>query len=500
MTNNDIEKLRFRRQYLITPYQIKCPFQCKHLAITENINLYAHVDLNLTFTLRANKSLILLGDLFDYRNSQYNNELIINKLLTLSLSDLLVELSEFCGRYVIIICESEHIYLISDAAASRKIYYHRHINGTFCASQPHLIARILNFEPSRERSKVDFYSSNEFKRLNNSNIGNTTCYDDVFQVIPNHCIELTQCKIFRFWPNRKIETLPFEEVVNKCASMLKGYINSISHRYSVMLPVTAGKDSRLLLSATKDISNQVFYYLVKGNKLKDNHHDIVIPDRLFKRLGFKFHILHPKSDIDPDFERVYFENNRNGLHSYLPTIYNYYISFNDKVNLPGIFAETFIDYFQMNGKITPYSIAKTIGVERFDYAIKYYTEWLNGCESICKVNNISVNNLLYWEERMPNWGTQIQLDKDIAQDEILPFNSRGLIETLLSVPIEMRIKPDYKLHMELTRKLWPETISEPYNSNFKQKILKLTKKLGIIKPFKSVYYTILNGVRILKSH
>ena len=57
-------------------------------------------------------------------------------------------------------------------------------------------------------------------------------------------------------------------------------MKSISNRYSVMLPVTAGKDSRLLLSATSDIRNKVFYYINKGSQLNNKHHDIVIPGKL----------------------------------------------------------------------------------------------------------------------------------------------------------------------------------------------------------------------------
>lgn len=492
MIPTEIERLRYRRQYLIAPYAIDSPFFSNHLIISDDIHLYAHVDLNLTCSAADSRKVVLLGDMFDFRNPHYDNQRIIDDLITASYKEFLVRISDYCGRFVLIYQDVSNVYLVTDAASSRKVYYFKHTDGVFCASQPHLIARVLNIGPSQKESRTDFYSSKEFERLHNSNIGNTTCYDNIYQLIPNHYLELSTCKSFRFWPNKRIDTLPLQRVVDTCANMLKGYITGISNRYPIMLPVTSGKDSRLLLSATRDIRDKVYYYVIQRSGQPNNHHDLVIPDRLLKSLNLKFHILHPDLNIDSDFEKIYFENNRHGSSYYLPVIYNYYLNFSDSVNLPGIFAETAVDYFQtINKPVTPSLIAKIIGVERFDYAHEYYKMWLEESEITCKLNSMNILNLLYWEERMPNWGTQVQLDKDIAQDEILPYNSRRLIETMLCAPVEFRIKPEYRLQREITRRLWPETLTEPYNANIKHKILKLSKRLGIMKPTKYIYYTLL---------
>lgn len=492
MTPQEIDRLRYRRQYLLTPHQLECPFLNNHLSISQNLNLYTHVDLNVCTLISGNRKIVLLGDIFDYRYPDYKNPEIMADLINYSFDDLLSKISEYCGRFVIIWKENEKVILIHDAAASRKIFYHRNNDGVFCTSQPHLLARILKLELSSDKSKLDFYSSKEFIRLHNSNIGNTTCYDEVYQLMPNHFFDLNEYTPKRYWPNHKIEALPVKEVADKCSNIVRGYMKSIANRYSVMLPVTAGKDSRLLLSATFDIRNSLFYYINKGSHLDNKHQDIVIPGKLLPKLNLKFNIIDPCNQVDEDFEKIYFENNRLGSISYLPIIYNYYNKFSDFINLPGTCSGTTTEFFQSHGKpITAELLAKMIGVERFDYAIAYYARWLSECEPLCKENNLRLLNLFYLEERMPNWGTQIQIDKDIAQEEFMPYNSRQLIETMLMAPVRSREKPEYLLIHEIIRRLWPETLLEPFNSDLKRKALIISKKLGIMRPLKAVHYSII---------
>jgi hypothetical protein len=261
-----------------------------------------------------------------------------------------------------------------------------------------------------------------------------------------------------------------------------------------MLPVTAGKDSRLLLAATRKIKSDVFYYINKEHRLEDKSYDLTIPKSLLGKLGLDFHILNPYSNPDEDFRKIYYENNPYASDKYLPIIYNYYLHFGDRINLPGIFINAVEDVYELFGKkVTPDSLAELIRVEQFEYARAYYAEWLLGCQELCRQNNLNVLNLLYWEERVANWGTQLQLEKDIAQEDIIPYNSRLLIQTMLSAELKYREKPDFALFHEITRKLWPETLQEPVNPNLKTGVLKLSKSLRIMKYLKIFYYRFLHN-------
>jgi hypothetical protein len=495
MVHNEIERLRFRRQYLLSPKPLKCNFLNTAYTLNNQLKLYAHIDLKVTIITDSDVKLVLLGDLFSHIHTEKNNEDLLHEIIDHDFTTFLENVSKYAGRFVIIYLCKQNVYLVTDAAASRKVFYSSKNEEVYCASQSHLLADALNLEITREPSKLQFYNSCEFQRLHKSNIGNTTCYDDIFQLIPNHYLNYTSCTIVRFWPNQKIRILPLDEVVDRCAKIIKGTMTSISKRYKLMLPVTGGKDSRLLLASAYDIRHDLFCYLNKEAQIQENSHDITIPSSLLPKLNLDFHILDPYIEIDEDFRKIYYENNPLGNEKYLPIIYNYYVNFSDRVNLPGIFINIAEDVFEIHGKkITPGVLAEIIHVEKFDYAEPYFSEWLKGCKTLSEQCNISVLNLLYWEERIANWGTQVQLDKDIAQEDIIPYNSRLLIETMLSADLKYREKYDFKLFREITRRLWPETLEDPYNSDFKSGILKLSKTLGIMKIVKHIYYRFIFGI------
>lgn len=490
MTSADKRKLHFRRQYLLSPSKVDCPFVNNYILINDSAHLYSHVDLVVTQQDGNGRKLVLLGDLFDYQNINYTNQNILSDLIQYDFNGLLSALSRYSGRFVVIYNENESIKLIHDAASSRKIYYTRYNKGVYCASQPHLIARVLNLHITKDRERLEFYTGSPeiFEKLHNSNIANTTCYDDVYQVRPNHYFDYNSGMSVRYWPNTKRECLPVDEVVSRCSVMIKGFMESICNRYQVMLPVTAGKDSRLLLAASYNHKDHVYYYINKRPHMNDSHHDLIIPGRLLPKLGLKLNVVDHCNSVDSEFEKIYFENNPFASKHFLPVIYNYYQYYSDRINLPGTFSASALRIFSQNGKpIDENLLASLIRVEKFGFTRKYFSDWLNECIDICNNLNYDVLNLLYWEERMGNWGTEIQINKDIAQDEIIPYNSRLFIETLISAPECDREKPDFKVIREITRKLWPDTMQEPYNATFRKRTFLILKKVGINKLVLKIY-------------
>ena len=206
----------------------------------------------------------------------------------------------------------------------------------------------------------------------------------------------------------------------------------------------------------------------------------------------KFNIVNLPTEIDPSFEKVYFENNPMASKDYLPHIYNYYLHFGDRINLPGNIAST---PFGVNSlfkrSVSIKNIKEYYGVQKYDYVKDYYQKWMNECSELCQNFNIDVLNLYYWEEKMANWGGQIALDKDLAQDEISPLNSRLLIETVLSVPLKYRNIPDKKLHQWIIKRLWPELLTVPTNPSLKNTIKQYLVYFGLFNTFSKLQYRFL---------
>ncbi|MEN8249998.1 MAG: hypothetical protein ABFS32_13780 [Bacteroidota bacterium] len=487
-------KLKFRNQYILAPHSIDCPFLFNSLSLLGSSVLYTHVDLKVTQYAKGELRLILLGDMFDYKKTGNDNKDILKAISDENFSRFLKNINRYAGRFVIIYQNGDMLRLIHDTTAARKVYYSNWQDKLWFASQPHLLAGILGINRSKNRESLKFYESKDFVRLFNSNIGNFTIYDEIRQLLPNHFLDVNSFTVTRYWPNKKIEYQPINEVAKKCAQMIEGFMESITNRYNVMLPVTAGKDSRILLAATKRFTDKVFYYVNKGDSMNKESPDITVPRELLSKLDLEFNILNPNIEVDEDFKKIYYQNNTLASSSFLPLIYNYYLNFENRVNLPGNIASAgFEVYKNRRMKITGKNLAKLNQLSQFGIAENYYNKWILESQEVCRKHNVNMLNLFYWEERLANWGTQIQIEKDIAQEDINPFNSRDLVGLFLSVHPKYISIPFFKLHRRIIKILWPEVLQIPINPGRRTTLLKLFKSIGILDIYYRLKYSRLNN-------
>lgn len=480
MNSSNKERLKFRYQYLLTPQSIECPFLHIERKVSDTYILYTHVDLPVQEHSSGNLKLVLLGDIFDFRYPAKSNKDILKDLAELSWEDFIRTYSEYSGRYALLYVIGTRLILLHDATGARKVYYSIVDNAAWFGSQPYLLSQILNLNETQDPSKKAFYQSHIHKFLNNTNVGDTTRYDEIRQLMPNHYFDPDQLKSFRFWPVEPISLKPHEEVAVRIAEMIRGYVEGIALRYKVMIPVTAGKDSRILAAAATRIREDVFFYVNKEPHLSRFHKDIFVPSRLFKKAGTKFHILEFEDKVDEDFRKIYFQNNPYASEFYLPHIFNYYSHFNSWVNLPGNMASPIWNVENSKGvALTPAYLAEIYGVTEFEFAVNCYSNWLNGIQELSKLSNIDIIRLFYWEERLANWGGQVTMDKDIAGEDFNPFNSRLLVSEFYSVDYQYLKKPHHIFYKEIVRILWPELLSMNINPVFIRGISKLLKISGL---------------------
>ena len=121
-----------------------------------------------------------------------------------------------------------------------------------------------------------------------------------------------------------------------------------------------------------------------------------------------------------------------------------------------------------------------LGYEECRLAPVKYRKWIDEISPYCKENNINILDMFYWEERMGNWGTQYQMDKDIAQDEFFLLNSRYLIENLFSVPYKYRPKYLNDFYRMLIKSMWPELVKYPFNPRFEYRLKAVAQRLKVI--------------------
>ncbi len=489
MNPNGINILTYRRQYLLTPEEIVCPFKNKCLKIDTRYFLYVHPDLVVSEFCSAEKRLILLGDLFDYEDPGKGNEAILRDLVSLGYEALLERSGHFAGRFVLILIEKDRFIIVHDATAARKVFFASRNGRIWFSSQQHLLAKVMGLSSSKNPSKMDYYRSYDFVELNNSDLGNTTFYDEITQLMSNHYFDVTRNITVRYWPLKLIQKRSFEEVAEKCSLILEGHMKSIKKRYDIMLPVTGGSDSRLLMSASRSFHDEVYYYINQVNHNSSEIRDIRTSRKLFKHLGMDFNVLPIQDEVDLQFKKIYYENNPLASEFFLPHIYNYYLNYQNKVNLPGNIASAPWGVYHMNQKsVSINEILAYYQVDRYEHANSYYHQWMQNASVLCDECKLNVINLFYWEERINNWGNQISIDKDIAQEDINPLNSRILNELFLSLPLRYNNEPDKRLHRKIIMNLWPELMKFPFNPSGKTMAMMLLAQLGLFTPVARTLY------------
>lgn len=475
------DRLLYRRQFILSPREIN-DFSGWHIKnILNKFFLYIHPDLIQFDYQEGNRRIILLGDLYDPNNIKFDNEDIVSRLI---MENSVIDATKFCskcaGRYIIFFIYNSKIYIFNDASASRKVYYTKTNSFCWAASQPHVLAKYAELDISTDKEVIGFYSSSIFKKHNMAGILDNTIFPDIKQLLPNKYLDLQDGKAKRFWPTKRNIEISLTEGVDEGSKMLSNIIESANNRNELMMPVTAGNDTRLLLAASRKVSSDIYYYIIWLNNFTEKHQDIVIPSRMLNKIGLEFNIIKPSQNIDSKFKEVYNLNNMYANKNNISVIYNFYKEFGHKINLPGRFSDISRGFLNTYRKrITPKLLAIIWDYKGNRYVIENYSKWINEIEKKLESLDYNILDLFNWEERNGNWYSQFQVDKDIAQEEFTPYNCRKLMDIFLSVPSKYRDVHTNIFYRAMIKKLWPELLSEPFNPNLKKYSSYYLKKAGL---------------------
>jgi hypothetical protein len=113
-----------------------------------------------------------------------------------------------------------------------------------------------------------------------------------------------------------------------------------------------------------------------------------------------------------------------------------------------------------NRTLTSRMLAQAVEMEENAFVLGAYDRWL---ASVDRSRNVDLLDLLFWEQRMGSWQAMAQLEWDVVQDVLTPFNCRTLLTQFLSVDREYRKPQNPILYAELMKLMWPEVLSEPIN-------------------------------------
>jgi hypothetical protein len=484
----DLERLLFRRQFLLGP---KCFTPNKHwsrIQLLRGLNLSVHNDLPCASTSQGEISVTLIGCLIDPHHPQYTEHEILQSLLSnaLELNSLIDFTRPLVGRWVIIFQNHQGTYLFTDPCGFRQVFYHSDGKHVWCASQPELIKANQQLRLNTDDALMRFLMHPVHIREESGWVGPTTLYKNCFHLLPNHYLSVDHIEQIRFYPREPLRSKNTPEIVESACAILQGTMTALEARHNVALALTAGWDSRVLLAASKHVSESIEYFVYSGilrgsNSIATgNHPDIWVPDKIAKKIGIRFVVKRPADQLPGWF--VSMLSNNVTCARVLPKthiIYDELVADENRININGNGSEIcrngFDEYCNLDiESLSSGDLAALMFFKSGDmplFAIKEIDNWRGGLDSKA-VESFNILDLLYWEQRIGNWGAQYPAEQDIAVEEISPFNCRLLIETLLSSPRYLRAAPDFLLYQDLIRYMWPEILAFPINPQPKRIVLK----------------------------
>ncbi len=467
--------LLYRSQFVLGPVFNNDLQSWQRIRVDESICLTVHPGLTVHQVVHQDNSITLLGFILDPENPDAGNQEIIERMVLSigSLSDVIECTAEFGGRWILIVKIGNDRLLLHDPVGMRQVFYTDvdQIQGLWCASQPGLIAEMLDIPLDQEA--YEFIKNLQLTYNEYWVPGDASLYKEIKHLLPNHYLNLNTGQCCRYWPNRNLAMQPIDDAVDKISKTLDGLMQSAANRFELTLALSAGWDSRLVFAASKVISHRLSYYSIIKPGMTRNHPDIDIPARLLAKLGLKHDIVECDSELDADFSENFYKIAPMAHEVVLPRMQVLLKHYNlSKVAVTGGISEVARCHYRLPGD-APLSvaalpqIASMAKIGDHPFAIKLLERWFEGLDAGYNLNPL---DLFMWEQDFGNWLAMIYLEFDIAWKDIFtPFNTRNLLLDMLSVEERYRRPPDYQLYRRLIIKMWPELLSEPINPHRKRK-------------------------------
>jgi hypothetical protein len=494
----DINRLRYRRQFLLCRSRITALSDWNLTLLKEGLCLYTHPDLDCIRKEYKQVEICLLGYLVDPRYPERSNEDILSDIITNSdsFSSFLEQTKVCTGQFVFIYINGPTICTIHDALALREIYYCTSYNRVICGSQPNILKEYSDpsLDITTDKAILEFYKD-DLRQIRSGRfwVGDETYFDGIKHLLPNHYLDITTLKVKRYWPRERLASVELDIAVVRSCAFLQGALKSMAKRNELMMAVTGGTDSRTLLAASKDLCHNIYYFINKHENLNEKHPDIYIPTAIFKKINVKFHIHELEGDVDPDFKRIFLGNTFLSSDKVLSAIYNiYYKQHGHRINVLGVgeIGRTFFgdEPKRMDG----FYLARSMKIKDSSYAVKQCQTWLDNTLPIARRYGINTMTLLLWEQLLGNWGAVGNSESDIAIEEIDPFNSHYLYETLLGVDKKYARYGEGIVFREMIRYMWPELLEHPINPSYKKWdiIKRVLTKTRLAGPLKSFSYSV----------
>ena len=433
-----------------------------------------------TFHSKQSSSLLCMGFLCDPRTPKDGISELLEGIQNLNTVTSTLDTSfHWGGIYLLFHHTPSNTYVIPDSGALRPCFY-IHTNGfTYLSGSAKELVRHLPEHLRPEPEDTDFFQRHHHQ--GELFIAGRTPWQGVHQLLPNHYLNLNTGSAHRYFPSTSLLSRTVDEAIPPVRSILEGQWEALVHRFPVVLPLTAGWDSRVLLATGRSlIENIRLLYTIKRTDTSDRHEDVLIPPKLAKLTGrnHQFLLNHPDADkADLRLIEQHVDSPNPRTPGMVTHIYNAHLA--GHLIVSGIASETAKRYYGEEKNLSAERLAVLSGYGTHSFAVKAWQDWLEQSSSITDLG-YDLLDFFHWEFNVGSSVAREATEINLSQASVYaPFNHKQLIDILLSVDSQNRDMYDHRFYQKLIHACWPELMQFQVNPNPKLSVIRLMKRLKI---------------------
>lgn len=464
--------LLYRKQFFYGPQKFSAE-DWIFTTLPDGKILSTHPDLELTRSVNNGFQVFMLGFILDPERVGDGNQQILNRLCA-SARDIssFIELTEpLSGRWLFFIYHNEESVVFNDPAGLRTVFYYQDSAGEpWLASHVGLIAPRFGLQVSA--AAAEYMASERYlARKERWFTGDSTPYAEIRHLLPNHLFDLKSKTVRRYWPLRPRQKFTLEEGVELVAGILKNSIQAAHRRAPLAMSMSSGVDSRMIFSACKDISPEVYFFSMMYRHHTLESDDIRVPREIAQKLHLDHHILDSRGEMDPELKPIFQEHVAGIDYDWgkIVEVRRASVPQNALVLKGSISEIVRCRYFAAGAYPYRVTLPRMVNLMNVGYTSLMYDtlqEWMR--EAIdCEKLDYRLLDLLSWECEVGNYIPMGQLLYDLAQEDFCPFNNRHLLTIMLGVDEKYRVYPHHIMERKVIETLWPELLAFPFSPSRK---------------------------------
>ena len=395
--------------------------------------------------------------------------------LNLSPNDEILEsqLYKLSGRWVAILLTEEISRVYLDAGGSLAVVYST--QQPIVASTPSLI------DDKQHPYNHELVNLLDLPNTNRWYPAGLTPKINLHRLLPNHKLDLRNLEAKRHHycnPYQEISSAQIQTNINEIVDRISFVFEAIANKGKVLLPLTAGRDSRMLLACTRSIQEHIASFTFEsGAKNK------VIDEKISAHIAKRFRLPHRLVPITISDERLlekwmYLTGGCAGGD--IAKIYSSLKEFDKSCTLtPGAMGELGRAYYwqesdQTTEQLDAAELLRLAQLPNHPILIKSMQCWLTNLNEFSKHQ---ILDLFYLEQEGGCWAAPQQYGSDcFVSHHIMPFVDRITIDNMMCLPLDYKISNRFA--DDICKIAWPDLLSVPFNElTFPMRIQRKLSKL-----------------------